>query len=507
MRISAITDLHIKKFAGGGLIRLSSYAKNAVYAKYPDNGNWYATQRPGINIFEDASAAGADAQGRGNYYWNKVGAKYIVNNDTVYKSSYSGSSMSITAGSERVYLFELGNYLVILDPENNEGWTINSATSTVIAAISDADFPSNAGQTLAKGGAVINSKLFVFDTAGTIYESDVSDPTSWNALSVRNAEIQPDGGVYLGEHHQHIVALGNRTLEFFFDAANPTGSSLSPRTDIDYSIGAVDLHSFWEEADLLFWVGYTASGGVAVYSLQNFVPTKISTPDIDTFLGSAITVDDIKLNGSGFQVGGRTYYSLTLYILSGSEISPTANLVYELISNRWYLWELAHDGISFFPLMNWTKATSTRLGEGILSNGDLITPGDDFSPYDTVGSSTVYEAGVFEDGVFSSTGFLGTPITMEIVPGTRDFGNRKRKFQTELWPVATATDADTTLTIEWSNDADDDWQTARTLNAGSDEARLRRLGKFRERNYRLTYADVEQYRIEGIETKEKQGTA
>jgi hypothetical protein len=290
MRISAITDIHIKEFAGGGILKMSSYNINAVYDKY-SNGNWYATQRPGINVFEDASETVSDAAGRGVYYWNKVGKKYFVNDDTVYQTSYSGSTMSITAGTERVYMFELGNYLILIDPENNEGWVIDSASPTVIAAINDAAFPPNAGKILAKGGTVINSKFFVGDTVGNIYESAVSDPTSWSSLAVRNAEIEPDGAVYVGEHHQHVVSLGARTLEFFYDAANPTGSSISPRTDIDYSIGAVNLNSFWEEADLLFWVGYTASGGVAVYSLQDFVPVKISTPNIDSYLGSAITID------------------------------------------------------------------------------------------------------------------------------------------------------------------------------------------------------------------------
>ncbi|GMR21485.1 MAG: hypothetical protein BMS9Abin36_2086 [Gammaproteobacteria bacterium] len=506
MRIPAITDLHIKQFSGGGIIKMSSYAKNAVYDKYPDSGNWYATQRPGINVFEDASAAVSDAKGRGVYYWNKVGKKYFVNNATVYQTSYSGSTMSITAGTERVYIFELGNYLIILDPENNEGWVINSSSPTVIAAISDADFPPNAGKTLAKGGAVINSKLFVGDTLGNINESSVSDPTAWNALSVRNAEVQPDGGVYIGEHHQHVVALGNRTLEFFYDDANPTGSSLSPRTDIDFSVGAVNLHSFWEEADLTFWVGNTASGGVSVYSLQNFIPTKISTNNIDTFLGSAITIDSVLLNGSGFQVGGRTYYVLTLYFLS-TTIAPTVTLVYELTSDRWYLWGLEQSGIDDFPVMNWTKATSTRLGEGILSNGDLITPADDNSPQDTIGASTVFETGVFEDGVFSSTGFSGANINMQLVTGPQDFGNRKRKFQSEIWPVGTPTDTSTTLSIEVSDESDDTWQAARSVDVGGSDDRLRRCGKFRQRNYRLTYADSEQYRIEGLETIERQGTA
>jgi len=450
----------------------------------------------------------ADEAGRGVFYWEAVDKKYFVNSDTVYQTSYAGSTMSITAGTEKVYFFEIGNYLVILDPENNEGWTINSATPTVIAQITDTDFPSEQTPALqlTRGGTVLNGKLYVGTTDGDIYECAIKDPTAWAALDFRNAEIEPDDGVYIGEHHQHVVAIGTRTCEFFYDAANSTGSTLNPRTDIDYEIGAADRDSFWEESDLLFWVGYTASGGISVYSLQNFVPTKISTPDIDTFLGSAITVDDIQLLGSGFQVGGRIFYVLTLYNLL-TTVQPTISLYYELVSNRWYIGDLELLGVDEFPLVDWTKASNTRLGEGILSNGDLITPVDSNAAQDTVGASSVFEDGVFEVGVFSSTAFVGSPIQMEILIGSQDMGMRKYKYQTELWPVGIPTDNTATLNVQWSDESDDNFNTAKPIDVSKPGTRLRRLGKFRQRTYKLTYATAEQYRISGIETVERAGNA
>ena len=501
MRISVVTDLHIKDYTAGKINVASSYVKNAVYDQYPE-GNHYAEQRPGINIFEDASLTVSDAKGRGVYYWNKVGAKYFINNDTVYKDAYSGSSMSISAGSAVVYIFEIGDYLVFLDPENNEGWTIHSSTPTVITQISDSVFT---GLTLVRGGAVLNGILYVLTTAGDIYESDIEDPTSWNALNFRNAEISADGGMYLGEHHQHIVVIGNRSLEFFYYAANPTGSTLNPRTDIDFAIGAVDEDSFWEEADLLFWVGFTASGGVSVYSLQNFIPTKISKSEIDTYLGNAVTVNNVSLIGSGFQVGGRIFYVLTLFNLTNGMIVPVQTITYELTSNRWYIWELEHPGIEDCPVIRWTKATETRLGEGIMSNGDLITPTD--KPQDTVGAHSVYDTDVYETDVYQGVGQTSHPIEMVIVPGPKDFGSRKRKFQYELWLVATPTTTTQTLRVNTSDEADADWSPSRLLDTSNVNARLRRLGKFRQRNYKLTYQGDEKYRIEGIETIEKTGTA
>jgi len=508
LRISTIVDIHIKEYSAGSISVMSSYAKNAVYDQYPD-GDWFAEQRPGINVSEDASISTSDTQGRGIYYWEAVSQKYFVNNDTVYQSTYGGSTMTITAGTEPVYIFEVGDYLVLLDPENNEGWTIHSGTPTVIAQITDVDFPTEQipALTLAKGGAVLNGKLFVFTTDGDIYGSDINDPTSWNGLNFRNAEVEPDGGIYLGEHHQHIVAIGNRSLEFFYWANNPTGSVISPRTDIDWAIGAVDRYSFWEEADLLFWVGFTASGGVSVYSLQDFTPVKISTYDIDTFLGDAVTTNSAKLLGSGLQVGGRIYYILTIYYLSNGNVSPTTTLVYELTSNKWYLWELEHPGINDCPIARWTKSTETRLGEGILSNGDLITPSGSTNAQDTFGDDFVFEADVFESGVFAGTSSSGTDIGMEIVTGQRDFGNRKYKYQSELWSVHTPTVTTQTLNVRTSDESDTDWSDAMPIDTSDVGDRIRRLGRFRQRNYKLTYQSAERISLEGIETTEQQGTA
>lgn len=508
MRISAIVDMFIKNFADGVVTRASSYAINAVFDKYPDNGQWFATQRPGINIFEDASATVVDALGRGVFFWELIDRKYFVNNGTVYQTSYSGATMSISPGSQRVYFFELGNKLVILDPENNEGWTIDSLTPTVITQITDLVFPPNQTPALqlTRGGAVLNGRLYVGTTDGDIYESNLEEPTAWNGLAFVNAEISPDDLVYVGEHHQHIVAIGTRSLEFFYDAGNPTGSSLSPRTDIDFNIGATNRDSFWEESDLIFWIGYTKSGGISVYSLQNFVPTKISKPDTDTFLGASIAINDILTLGSGFQVGGRIFYILTLYKLE-TVVAPRTTLVYELTSNRWYFWELEHTGIDDCPLVAWTNATDTRLGEGILSNGDLVTPLDTNNAQDTIGASRVFEEGVFEPGVFAFAAAEAASIGMELVVGSNDFGNRKRKFQSELWVVATPSENPGTLNVAYSDEADANWQPNKPIDSSNVSSRLRRLGKFRQRNYRLQYREDEQYRIEGIETTERLGNA
>jgi len=346
--IPLTVDLHITEFAGGSVTRKESGCINVVFDQFND-GKWYATQRPGINQLEDASETVSDDRGRGCYYWDAVGAKYIVNNDTVYKADYTGDlAATISAGTEKVFMYEVGDYLVIIDQENDEGWYIASGADTTLLEILDADFPSP----LARGGAVLNGKLYLMNTAGEILESDIEDPTAWNPLNFKTAEVEPDGGVMLAKHHEHIVAIGNRTLEFFYDAGNPTGSTLNVRTDISYDVGAIKADTVAYINNRLYFVGQDKTGPVAVYMLDNFNLSKVSSETVDSFLTSAVVADNIGLLASGFVSGGRDFYLLTTFNVI-TDIKPVESLVYVSTRGWWGHWDLQLPDVDYCPIVDW----------------------------------------------------------------------------------------------------------------------------------------------------------
>jgi hypothetical protein len=499
-RIPITTSLGIDTFAGGSLSVLSSGVINAIYGKHPD-GRVYATQRPSVNIYEDASATVADAAGRGIYYWAAVGSRYFVNSDTVYKGSYSAPlGVTMTAGTERVYFFEVGAYLVILDPENNEGWYISSGASTTLVAISDTDFPpeQTPALQLAKGGAVLNGALYVMATNGEIFGSDTEDPTSWGALNFLTAEINPDPGVYLTDHGQNIAAFGTRTIEFFYDAANATGSPLSPRTDVEHDVGTIDHNTVWNDGTRIFFVNLNPSGDMNVSVLQNFQLQKISNTDIDTFITSSVITDSLMMNGSGFTSGGHSYYILTIYYVSGVVV-PLTSLVFDATQGTWSRWELMHTGIDDFPLMDLTRSNATLAGDGILSNGDIVTIADDKNPQDSTEAQIYVVADYVDPGYISDTGSTGTAIDMTIITGPEDFGTRNYKHADNLRAVINPTTASEDLTIQWSDQGNDNYNTGRTLDLSNHNNKLTRCGRFRTRNHKITYSGDEQIEIEALE--------
>lgn len=506
MRLPVPTTIKIKSFAGGTITDTDAFSINAVYGKRV-NGDIYAEQRPGVNIFEDASEVPiTDARGRGIYWWEKLStpARYFVNNDTVYKNSYSSPlGVTMSAGLERVEILEVGDYLVFIDYENNEGWTINSATSTTLVQITDLDFPPNQtpALTLCRGAVSLGGKLYVGTTDGDIYESDVENPTSWNPLSFRNAELRPDPLVYITEHHQHVVAFGTRSCEFFYQADNPTGSSLNPRLDIDYSVGAVNYATVWDVNDNLFFVGIGESGDVGVFVMENFGLRKLSDTDMDTFLTTAVNNDSVKLLGTGTASGGRIFYALTTYRDSNDAtpvVSPTHGIVFSSDIQAFGFWDLGHTAIGGFPLIGWSRSNTTRLGEGILTNGDPINFIDDFNPQDTIDASSYVATGYVQPGYISETGQSGENYFFQLVLGEIDSGTRGRKFTGSLRAVADKTSASQLLVVRVADNGGD-FSTGRTIDLSNPKNRLNRMGSFHTRNHAIWVFGDEQVRIEGIE--------
>lgn len=513
VRIPPVSSLNIEKFSGSNITSASSWSYNAVFEDYPE-GMWYATQRPSVNTIADASDGGADARGRGVFYWDTQDMLLIANNDTVYVNDYAGTTLSISAGTQRVYFAELGDYVVVIDPENNEGYYIDSTPT--ITEITDTEFPSKNSKTLRDGVVVLDGTLYVLaddNSTGNaeVWGSDLYDPTSWTALNFLTAEKEEDGGVYIGKHHDNVVVFGKRTIEFFYNAGNPTGSPLSPRYDISYNIGCSDGKSVWSEGDRLFFVGVSPSGMLSIYKLAGFQPQIVSDPPTDSFLTTAKLVDEAEILGAGFSSGGRTFYIPTLYHLSVDAtpvIKPDETLAYNEKTKTWSVWEHASSEIEKFPVIGWSITTSTDTGgRGVFANGNIFEIFDDFNPQDSVGASSYYVADYIEVGYFSNTDASGDNITMKIRIGHIDHDTRKRKRFHECRYIGDEASSSQTLTVRWADENHDTFQSDRTLDISNANAKLTRLGMARSRTWEIEYSGDEQIRYEGLELEVDEATS
>ena len=154
--------------------------------------------------------------------------------------------------------------------------------------VTDADSPGTPSSTYMIHGVVaLNGYIFVADVDGNIYNCNNNggtDITAWDALDVINAERKPDYGCAIIEHKDHVVYIGTKSIEFFYDAANATGSPLSRRQDVYYNIGCMFPNSVTHQGDTTYFFGTDSEGETDIHILDNFQLKPMGDEYIKTLL-------------------------------------------------------------------------------------------------------------------------------------------------------------------------------------------------------------------------------
>ena len=496
MNLNPVVNLEFKNFAGATITDRETGIVNGVIDT--SKGSPVLSQRPSINITEVA----VTARGRAVYFWDQNNVLYILNNNTVFKNSYSGAlGTLITAGTRRCQFLQLNTLLILVDEQDNKAYTITTADS--ITAIGGS-FPSE----IAHGGAILDGYFFAMDTDGVIWNSDLNDASTFSAGNSIDSEREEDGGIYLGKHHDHLVAFGERTIEFFYDNANPTNSPLNRREDIAYTTGCADGNSVWEEGDTIVFIGSELSTGLSVYVLENFQLSVISNSGLDALLTQSLTRDGYEVFGSGFSANGHKFYIMTIHT-TPSDITTEVTYVYDFKTKLWHEWETAINSLTNFPVIDWSirAGQSVRSGTGILSNGDVIIVNNTFTPQDTIGASVYVSPTNYVDvGYITDSSAVGTAMTMKVRFGQFDGETNNNKFMNYLKPRMNKTANAQTLTVLLSDDDNSNFITAGTIDTQFQGGDLHRLGRFYRRNIELQYSGTEQLFLESLEVKIQVGS-
>lgn len=360
----------------------------------------------------------------------------------------------------------------------SESITTEGSVSTTLTPYGA--LPQNNGKTLTDGLVVLDQTMYVMDTDGQIWGSAVGNAQDWtDTLNFITAELEEDKGVFIAKHYSHIVAFGKRTIEFFYNAGNAQGSSLSVRKDTAYNIGCADPQSVWESADTIFFVGKTPGGQAQVYKLQKFELTPISNSSISTLLNDAPS----SFIGSGFTAGGSTYYVLTTTKTVGGEVVAIETNVYNELAGVWTTWEHTSSSIDGFPFIAFTATGASTEGFGIFTNGDVFTINDDYDPV--------------EDG---------TALNLKVRIDHFDNGNRNWKFAHQLRCVGDSTGSSATMTIKWADDNNKTYSSGRTIDIADSKNKLTRMGRFKSRSHEIDVTTTEQVRLEGLDLEFSEGT-
>ena len=218
--------------------------------------------------------------------------------------------------------------------------TIDTATTDAISGdITFTDNGSN-GVLTAKLNAfptgpyvsgVVNLDNYMFigvANSNRIYNSEIGDPTSWNALSYLTFEQTADNLVGIVKHLNYLVAFGKASTQFYYDAGNPIGSPLALSQSYTNEIGCASGDSIVATNNTVLWIGTSKTYGKSVYLMDGVSPNRVSTANVDRHLEA----DDLsRVTAYCYTFNGHTLYVLTLH-------QTNTTLVYDLNEKMWYRW-------------------------------------------------------------------------------------------------------------------------------------------------------------------------
>lgn len=196
-------------------------------------------------------------------------------------------------------------------------WQITTATSgsatgtlkvvndfrTITSAYTGVNFP------VANTVAFIDS-YFVVNVAETkqFWLSGNYDGFYWDPLQYASKEAYTDNLETVTVDNGNIVLLGTVSQEYWQN----NGGFPFPFARISGSPTDVGLAARWSLArcgGMLFYLGRTRRGGISVFSVQNYAPTVVSTPDLDYLISQYQNINDAV--AFGYRQNGHEFYQIS----------------------------------------------------------------------------------------------------------------------------------------------------------------------------------------------------
>lgn len=437
-----------------------------------EDNRQFVVKRAGTQRVIDSVAA---SPVRGMFFWedtNKI--FYAVSNDIYVNNVETGATATIsnpfstTSGEVGfcLYLYDNGTSVVCA----TDGDTlITISSSNVVTTVTDPDLPTPHLPT----PVFLDGYLFVVeaDTA-SIYNSDLNDPTAWTAGNVINAELEGDDIIRIAKLNNYLLAFGSNSVEYFWDAAEVTGSPLN-RNDTPIKLNTY-LAGFSQYGNRIFYIGVNEGGQPDIYMLSDFKIEELGSPTVSRYLNSANT-DISTWTGGVVSCKGHTFYVVN----AGDE----RTYVMDLDTKLWARW--AYRATDTYPVTNSLHVYNDTNAYCYFTLG--------------TSDSAIYK---LTDDVYQDA---SVDFTCTIVTEASDFGTLNRKTMRRLAFIGDRPSVDRDINIQWSDDDYQTYSTARAVNLNQDLPCTYNLGWFRQRNFKLTYTANSNLRLQELEVEINKG--
>lgn len=254
--------------------------------------------------------------------WRVVGANmYVVSGRTLYKITDAGVVSSLgtmAAATDNVSLADNGIEIMIVDGVG--GYVLTVATG-VFTTIVDANFPNGATTV-----SFLNGRFQVEKADSRQYYVGQSYAgATWTPAIFASKENTSDPIIAVQVWNGALILWGSSSMEFWQDI----GAAPVPYKRIDGASQSWGLAAVWSRAELnnsVVFLGQNPQGSVQVLMLNGYVPTRISTSDIENIVNGFSTFSDaVALT---YMIDGHPMYQLTF---------PTGNrsFLFDALSGQW----------------------------------------------------------------------------------------------------------------------------------------------------------------------------
>lgn len=393
--------------------------------------------------------------------------------------------------------------------------------------ITNANMPGNNGTSMCRGVVQLDGFTFVCDIFGNIHNSTQNDSTAWAAADFIAAQREPDFGVFIGKHHNHVVYIGTQSIEFFYNAGNASGSPLARRQDVSYRVGCMAPNTVFEDGDVIYFEGVDEQGHVNLYMIDNFQLVPIAPAMAAQFARKIgrITPADISTSTTSGRLTDAAFLTMIRNPKAGRSLvyTPSARVTYGIsldVPGYFSTWDMG-GATTYFGLLGsvWGYCCPIVSSARIATAGTLVqfTNGD-------LGVSQFGDT-IHVDGkdLDVSTGFEASWMP----PPWSGGSNLKKRFNAlrvlhKTSARSDETDADYDFTLSWL-DTDklpsdlDGFKTEQSGDPGADvegifpsgrtvsletqsNNRITRPGSARERVFKMTFnVDNDLAQVQGIE--------
>lgn len=338
VRIPLIQSELVEPNSSVGSATLNNMMVNVIPKKATTSSGqeeWITRPRPGVTAAQ-LPAGVTSSQMRGLYVWEKtVSTIYyftVIGTGVYTATAVNGTWTLVTTLTNNVVtpvrfteFISSTNVksLVLVDGFEGYVFTSNAAGTKIV----DADFPTPH----AAFPVFLNGRLYLSKAStGDIYCSDLDDPSSWTPGNFISSEVYPDDIQALVKIDNYILAIGLVGCEYFYDAANATGSPLARVENHSLPFGTDFPNSITFNLGGCVFLSKSTESSTVLRLVEGLNHTDIPCNFLNQFIRIVLNAggQGYKILGQLWRDSGAMYYTIALDYTKNSDTDGDYGLTY-----------------------------------------------------------------------------------------------------------------------------------------------------------------------------------